>query len=237
MIRKLGLVSALALAAALGGCAALNPSGSDMPAVPAAAATAPVDYVRDIHSYARPEIARVRHVALDLAADFAAHTLSGTAALDVTAEPGANEIILDVRNLDIQDVRDSDGAPLQFQTGAADPILGQPLTIRFPAFAPGEQRRIVIRYATRPDAAAPQWLTPQQTAGGEEPYLFSQGQAILTRTWVPTQDSPGIRQTWDDRIVAPSDLKAVMSAEMLTPEGEPAGEGFTAWRFRMTNPV
>lgn len=233
MIRKLGLVSALALSAALGGCAAMNLPGSDG-AAPVVAA-APVDYVRDIHSYARPEIARVNHVSLDLAADFASQTLSGTAALDITGEPGANEIVLDVRNLDIRDVRDAAGNPLQFQTGANDPILGQPLTVRFPALAPGERRRIVVRYATRPDAAALQWLTPAQTAGGQDPYLFSQGQAILTRTWVPTQDSPGIRQTWDARIVAPSDLKVVMSAEALG--GEPAANGQTAWRFRMTNPV
>jgi len=140
MIRQFGLVSALALVTALGGCAAMPFSGSDMPAPPVTA-TAPVDYVRDIHSYARPEIARVNHVSLDLAADFAAKTLSGTAALDITGEPGANEIVLDVRNLDIQDVRDADGAPLQFETGASDPILGQPLTVRFPALAPGERRR------------------------------------------------------------------------------------------------
>ena len=238
MIRKFGLVSMMALATALGGCAMIPGfgSGSDMPPVPASA-TAPVEYVRDIHSHARPEIARVKHVALDLTTNFATGTLSGTAALDITAVPGATEIILDVRNLDIQDVRDASGAPLQFQTGDNDPLLGQPLKIRFPAFAPGEQRRIVIRYATRPDAAALQWLTPAQTAGGQHPYMFSQGQAILTRTWIPTQDSPGIRQTWDARITAPSALKVVMSAEGLTTSGEPVGEGQSAWRFRMTNPV
>jgi aminopeptidase N len=236
MIRTFGLVSTIALAAALGGCALTPGSASEMSVV-TAPATAPVDYVRDVHSYARPEIARVTHVALDLTADFATGILTGSAGLDITAEPGANEIILDVRNLDIRDVRDAAGAPLSFQTGVDDPILGQPLTIRFPAFAPGEQRRIVIRYATRPDAAALQWLTPAQTAGGQQPYMFSQGQAILTRTWIPTQDSPGIRQTWDARIVAPSELKVVMSAEGLTPRGEQASSGQTAWRFREPNPV
>ncbi|MFP5296199.1 MAG: aminopeptidase, partial [Alphaproteobacteria bacterium] len=235
MIRTLGLVSALALATALSGCATMG-GASDMPPVPASAAST-VDYVRDVHSYARPEIARVRHVSLDLTADFEAKVLSGTATLDVQGVPGANEVVLDVRDLDIRNVRDASGAPLQYETGAPAEFLGQPLTIRFPALAPGATQRVVIDYATRPGAAALQWLTPEQTAGGRLPYLFSQGQAILTRTWVPTQDSPGIRQTWDARIVAPSDLKAVMSAEMLTPEGEPAGEGLTAWRFRMTNPV
>lgn len=236
MIRTLGLISALALATALGGCATMGSSGSDMPPLPASA-TAPVDYVRDVHSYARPEIARVRHVALDLTTDFAAKTLAGTATLDIDGAPGATEIVLDIRDLDIRDITDASGAKLQYQTGANDPIMGQPLTIRFPALTAGETRRIVITYATRPNAAALQWLTPAQTAGGRQPYLFSQGQAILTRTWVPTQDSPGIRQTWDARIVAPSQLKAVMSAEVLTPEGEAAGAGQTAWRFRMTNPV
>ncbi|MBB5744842.1 M1 family metallopeptidase [Brevundimonas variabilis] len=230
------MVSALALLSALGGCASLSASGADMPALPASA-TAPVDYVRDIHSHARPEIARVTHVDLDLNADFEAKTLSGTAGLDITAKPGANEIVLDVRNLDIRDITDAAGQPLQYVVGDDDPILGRPLTVRFPAFGPGETRRIAIRYATRPDAAALQWLTPAQTAGGASPYLFSQGQAILTRTWVPTQDSPGIRQTYSARITVPDKLKAVMSAEMLTPNGEPAGPGRTAYRFRMTNPV
>ena len=55
---------------------------------PVAREVAPVlltEDARDIHSYAQPAIARVTHVDLDLTADFAAHTLAGTAALDVQA--------------------------------------------------------------------------------------------------------------------------------------------------------
>jgi len=195
------------------------------------------DYVRDVHSHARPEIARVVHVALNLSADFDAHILSGTAALDVTSEPGATEIILDARKLDIRGVTDASGGALQFTLGADDPILGQALTVRFPAFRAGETRRIVVAYSTRPDADALQWLTPAQTAGGQKPYLFSQGQAILTRTWAPTQDSPGIRQSWEASIAAPSDLTVVMSGESLTPQGEPGPNNQKIWRFRMTHPV
>ena len=245
MIRTFGLVSALALATAMGGCASMPgygpSSGSDMPPLPASAA-APADYARDAHTYARPEIAHVRHVALDLTADFQTRTLAGTAALDIQGRLGATEVVLDVKNLDIRNVTDADGAPLQYETGANDAIKGQPLTVRFPALAAGETRRIVVAYATRPDAAALQWLTPGQTAGGQKPYLFSQGQAILTRTWVPTQDSPGIRQTYSARITAPADLTVVMSADHLTPNGEPAapnseGGGMKTWRFRMNNPI
>lgn len=230
------LASVLALSTALAACNNAGDMKSDMPALPASA-TAPVDYARDTHSYAQPQIARVRNVALDLNADFTAHTLSGTATLTITAEPGATQIVLDTRNLDIRSVKNEAGQPLAFVLGTADPILGQSLTVTFPAFAADETRKIVIDYSTRPDASALQWLTAAQTAGGQSPYLFSQGQAILTRTWVPTQDSPGIRQTYEARITAPADLAVVMSAQPLTPRGEAAGQGRKAWRFRMTNPI
>ena len=237
MTRKaFGLVSALALASALGLSACSTTTGSAALAPPAVAPAPGPDAV-DSHTYARPEIARVVDVALDLTANFEAKTLSGTATLDILAVPGANEIILDIRNLDIQDVRDASGQPLRYVVGDNDAIKGQPLTVYFPAFAPNERRKITVRYSTRPDAAALQWLSPSQTAGGQKPYLFSQGQAILTRTWVPTQDSPGIRQTYSARITAPADLTVVMSADHLTPNGEPAGNGMKTWRFRMDNPI
>ena len=226
------MASTLALLAACG----QGDTKSDMPPLPASA-TAPVIYERDIHSYAQPAIARVRHVDLDLVANFAAKTLSGTAALDVTGEPGATQVILDVKNLEIRSVADDKGNPLEFALGAEDAIKGQSLTVTVPAFEAGKVQKIVVTYSTRPDAAALQWLTPAQTAGGQQPFLFSQGQAILTRTWVPTQDSPGIRQTYSARITVPEALKAVMSAEMLTPDGERAADGMHAYRFRMTNPV
>lgn len=229
-------LAALSLAACAGGPAAEPPALTSPPMT--APAARPVDYVRDVHSHARPEVARVVDVALDLAADFEANRLSGTATLSITGMPGAQEIILDVRNLDLQAVRTPEGRALAYTLGAEDPTLGQALTVRLDRpLGAGETRRLVIAYATRPDAAALQWLTPAQTAGGRLPYLFSQGQAILTRTWVPTQDSPGIRQTFSARITAPEALKVVMSADHLTPEGEPAGPGRRAWRFRMDNPV
>jgi len=187
---------------------------------------------RDESSFARPEVARVTHVALDLDADFAARRMTGTATLDLQAAPGAPEIILDSKGLEIQQVTDGEGQPLQWALGQGDERRGQPLTVRI-----GEARRIAIRYRSAPNAEALQWLTPAQTAGRRHPYLFSQGQAILNRTWIPTQDSPGIRQTWEARITAPEPLKVVMSGERLTPEGDPAGEGRRAFRFRMNHPV
>jgi aminopeptidase N len=189
--------------------------------------------VPDIHSFARPAEARVTHVALDLHADFTARVLQGRATLTFVRRPEAAELVLDTRGLAIARVLDSRQQPLAFRLEPAVEHLGQALVITLPAS--GDQ--VVVEYRTNPEAAALQWLTPAQTAGRIHPYLYSQGQAILTRTWIPTQDSPGIRQTYEASITVPRPLRVVMSAEMLTADGVDAGDGQRAYRFKMDQPV
>ncbi|WP_246263222.1 M1 family metallopeptidase [Parasphingopyxis algicola] len=193
------------------------------------------DEGQDRHSYAQPLEARVIHVSLDLNADFDEQRMVGTATLDLDVAEDGEEVVLDSKGLEIREVVNGSGEALRWEMGAdSGDVHGAPLTI---ALDGAEQ--VTITYASAPGASALQWLSPEQTAGGEDPFLFSQGQAILNRTWIPTQDSPGIRQSWDARITVPEGLRAVMSAEMLTPEGEPVdGEpGRRAYRFRMADPV
>ena len=149
--------------------------------------------VPDIHSFARPAEARVTAVALDLQANFDTHVLQGRATLTFVRRPDAKDLVLDTRGLQIAQVLDDRQQPLTFRLEPAVEHLGQALVVTLPKAGD----RIVIEYRTSPDAAALQWLTPAQTAGRIHPYLYSQGQAILTRTWIPTQDSPGIRQTFE----------------------------------------
>lgn len=201
-------------------CASLGAGGSSDPMAP---------LPHDPDSYAQPDVARVKHVALDLKADFTRKVLRGTATLDIVARAGATEIVLDVDGLAIGSVS-GNGRELQYAIGAAQPDHGAPMTIQI-----GDARQITIAYETSPGASALGWMEPAQTSSGKQ-FLFSQGESIYTRSWVPTQDSPGIRQSYEARIVAPEGLRAVMSAEMLTPDGEPA-EGGRAYRFRMMHPI
>jgi leukotriene-A4 hydrolase len=200
------------------------------PDAPAPILTTPE--AKDVLTYAQPQVARVTHVDLDLTADFATRTMRGTAALDILAAPNAREIVLDDKGLVIARVTDAAGRPLKWSVGADDPNKGAALTVQI-----GAARRIVVTYASRPDARALGWLSPAETAGKAKPYLFSQGQAINNRSWIPTQDSPGIRQSWIATITVPEGLTAVMSGERLTPAGEPAGNGRRRFRFRMDHNV
>jgi aminopeptidase N len=186
----------------------------------------------DPHSYAQPDEARVTHVALDLDADFETMRFAGTAALSFERSANAAELVLDTRDLEIEAVFDRAGESLEHRLEEGDAVLGRPLVIRLRP----DTDEAVVHYRTRPDAAALQWLRPEQTAGRRMPFLFTQGQAILTRTWVPTQDSPGIRQTYTARIRVPAGLTAVMAAETLTPAGI-AEVGHTTFEFGMPEPV
>lgn len=187
----------------------------------------------DVHSYAKPLEARVTHVALDLNVDFDTRRIGGTATLDVEAKPDAKEIILDDKGLEIEAVTDDAGQPLPYKIGANDENLGAPLAIQM-----GDKRKIVITYKSAPESGALQWLTPEQTAGKKHPFLLSQGESIENRTWIPTQDSPGIRQSWEAWISVPSGLTAVMSAEKGDKaDPTPPPPNRSSFYFSMDKPV
>ena len=205
------------------------------PAASAAARTAaPVltgPEAKDIHSYAEPDVARVANLDLDLTAHFDTRTLQGTATLDVLSGVREPTLTLDTRDLKITAVTDDKGQPLSWHLATSDPVLGAALRIQL-----GAARRVKIAYSSSPGAQALQWLTPAQTAGKKQPYLFSQGEAILNRSWLPTQDSPGIRQTWTATIRAPDALTVVMSGERVG-DAKQLKDGLREWRYRMEHPV
>ncbi|MCA0909721.1 M1 family metallopeptidase [Qipengyuania gaetbuli] len=187
----------------------------------------------DSSTYARPQEARVTHVELDLDLDFAAQRVGGVAELRLLVAPGEERLVLDSYGLEIEKITDSRGAELPYSVGELVEAGGKgaPLTISL-----NGARTIRIAYKAPADASALQWLSPEQTAGKVHPFLFSQGQAIRNRTWIPTQDSPGIRQTWAARITAPKPLDVVMSG-VRQGEPEDLGDGRRAFRFVMDKPV
>jgi aminopeptidase N len=188
------------------------------------------EIARDVHSYGNPEKVRVRSVALDLAVAFENRTLAGTAILGIDVASGKDPLILDTRDLAIEAVEVSgsgaDYATAKWSVGSRDKILGAPLTVEIPAGS----SFVRVRYASKPEASGLQWLTPEQTAGKKQPFLFSQNQSIHARSWIPIQDSPGVRVTYTARIHVPKELTALMSAEHK-------GSGDGVFDFAMDQPI
>jgi len=180
----------------------------------------------DHHSHARPQEAVITHLNLDLAVDMDARRITGTADYTIKA-PAADSIVFDTDGLEILGVTLADGTAAPYALGEPG-LLGRALSVRIPKGT----ERVAIRYATGADARALQWLNPQQTADKKKPFLFTQGQAILTRTWIPIQDSPGIRITYNAKVQVPSDLMALMSA--TNPQQRSADGRYT---FAMEQPI
>jgi aminopeptidase N len=198
-------------------CAALPAAGAD---------TSLPEPGLDYHSFANVDQFRVTHVELDLRIDLEGKVISGVVALEFKRlDPRATQLVLDTKDLMINDVSqkatDVLGATAKNQTifvsrpfhlEKPDPILGSALVIELPP-----SRKTVeslrIDYETLPTAAALQWLTPKQTAGHHQGFLYTQSEPIGARTWIPLQDTPQIRATYKAMIHTDSKVLAVMSAE------------------------
>jgi aminopeptidase N len=182
----------------------------------------------DPHSFSQPNDALVKHLSLNLNVDFQKQQLRGFATWNIENKTGTNKIIFDTRDLTIEKVMLDENENAVFQLGDSTPFLGRPLIIT----CKPSTKKITIYYSTSPVAAALQWLEPEQTAGKIFPFLFTQSQAILARTWIPCMDSPGIRFTYNATITVPEGMMAVMSAE--NPQQSSPDN---VYHFKMDQPV
>ncbi|HIO59490.1 MAG TPA: aminopeptidase, partial [Flavobacteriales bacterium] len=155
----------------------------------------------DHHSYSKPEVAVVKHLDWSAIVDFDSRIISATASYDINTSNTADEIIFDIRELDIESIT-VDGVKSTFTIGEEQEFIGSPLKISITPDA----KKVSISYKTQPGADAFLWVE------GENPFLFTQSQAILARTWIPCQDSPGIRFTYNASVDVPKGLMALMSA-------------------------
>ena len=196
------------------------------------------DPARDYFSFANTGQFVTDHLALDLAVDFESRRLSGTARLDLRRlDPDANEVVLDTRDLSITRVLAFSSAsspqPAEFRFGDADTVMGTPLVIELPVgMASAAAFSLEIAYATSPQSTALQWLPPELTAGGNHPMVFSQSQAIHARSWVPLQDTPAVRITYEATITTAANLLAVMSAD-----NDPLAPRDGSYFFKMPQPI
>ncbi|MBL4654955.1 MAG: M1 family metallopeptidase [Bacteroidia bacterium] len=185
--------------------------------------------VLDEYTASKPNEAVVKHLDLNIKVDFGKRVITGVASYQIDNKKDVEKIILDSRDLDIEKVTlDNGDEETDFEIKELRPFMGNSLTI----YIKPTTTQINIHYSTNPQAAAVQWLDPVQTGGKKHPFMFTQSQSILARTWVPCQDGPGIRITYNAEVKVPVGLMAVMSAENPK-KSNPAGRYF----FKMEQPI
>lgn len=197
----------------------------------AAVLSSSVVKAEDVHSYARLDQVSTPHLDLVLTVDFEARKLKGHATYTLQRHDDTNQIYLDSSELVIKrtEIRVNDQwLPTKFTLGDIHPSLGQELIVDIGGIAD----KVRIHYETIPSASGLQWLTPAQTAGKKHPFMFSQSQPIHARSWIPIQDSPALRLTYNATVTTPEGLLAVMSADNSLSE-ERGGE----YHFTMPQPI
>jgi leukotriene A-4 hydrolase/aminopeptidase len=169
----------------------------------------PAQLERDVHSFAHPDEVIVKHLNLHLHVDFARRQIGGKASLYIENISGVEELYLDTSQLTIERVTlGQQEEETSFTLGQEVKFLGQPLVIKIKP----KTKVVNIHYKASKDAAAVQWLEPEQTVERKAPFLFTQSESIMARTWIPCQDTPTVRMTYRASIEVPQGLMAVMSA-------------------------
>lgn len=167
----------------------------------------------DPHSFSNPIENIVTHLNLTLNVNFEQKVLNGIASWSIKHTGKIDEIVFDSQGLNIEKVTlDNDTNGVFFALGDVEKFTGQALSVPINAAT----KTVNIYYTTGKNAPALQWLNPQQTAGKTHAFLFTQSQAVLCRSWIPSQDSPGIRFTYNAKITVPKGLMALMSAQNPT---------------------
>jgi leukotriene-A4 hydrolase len=176
---------------------------------------------RDPHTWSKPNEARVKHLEWNAEVNFETHTIAAIALYTIENLTGTDTIIFDTKGLSISEVL-VDDAPVSVTISPDKAYIGSALYVPIQK----NSKEVMITYTTSPDAEALLWVD------GEKPFLFSQSQAILARTWVPCQDSPGVRITYNARVKVPQGLMALMSAE--NPQAISADGTYS---FKMDQPI
>jgi len=185
--------------------------------------------VEDPHSFSKPSAAVVEHLDLDIKVNFENQQITGKTVWTINNKAKANEIIFDDSKLNILKITlGAEEKETTFAYGEEKEYIGRALKV---AITP-ETKLVTIYYTTNKDASALQWLNPHQTAGKKRPYLFTQSESIAARSWIPCQDSPGIRFTYNATVTVPNDLLALMSAE--NPEKK---NSTGVYHFKQVHPI
>ncbi len=161
------------------------------------------------HSFSNYDSVFLKHIHLNLKVDFNKKSLKGKVVLNIDNPFLKQYLILDSKNLSIEKVLLEDSVETAWSLGETDSILGEALVIEIQ----NQTKKVAVYYHTKAEAEALMWLEPEQTYGKKHPFLFTQSQAILARTWLPCMDVPSVRVTYSADIQCDKNYLALMSAE------------------------
>ena len=142
--------------------------------------------------------------------DFDQKIVKGNLTYYFTALEKDNVIILDSKNLIISSIIDeytNNSLPFEYKESND---LGEPLYINI-TYETEQQIKVTISYTTTVEGSSAQFLTKEQTIGGEYEYFFTMSEMIVGRELLPSQDTPAVKFPFYLGIKVPKHLRGMIS--------------------------
>lgn len=162
----------------------------------------------DPHSFSNITQIKLNNIFLNLEINWEQRNLSGFALLSFEKKNNVDTLILDTKDLEINNVLSLIGENRKWWKGKTDSVFGTPLYVLLNE----SDTSIKIFYKTK-SAEALQWISKEQTNDKTDEFLYSQSQAILARSWIPCMDAPSVKFTYSAKIKTKPGYFALMSAE------------------------
>jgi aminopeptidase N len=169
----------------------------------------------------------LEHLKLDLAFDWDARSVAGTATHTLTPLlPGLDSLVFNAAGLDVHQVR-VNGAERPF---ALDP-QAQTLTVKLDrSYGPADRIEAAIDYAAHP-AGGLYFVGPDKAYPAKPRQIYSQGESDLNRFWFPVWDSPNDRATTEVLATVKPPLEVVSNGRLV--EVKDLSDGRQTWHWSM----
>ena len=131
----------------------------------------------DYHTLSNYRDVYVSHIHLDVEISFDEKKLFGSATHTIENPCNKEVIVFDSRSLDITSITLNDGEKATYELGEYDELLGESITVHIKE----DTKKVKINYSTTKGTRALDWLVPAQTAGKENPFMYTQGGGCINK--------------------------------------------------------
>lgn len=172
----------------------------------------------------------LQHVKLDLAFDWDAKSVAGTATHTLTPlMPGLDSLVFNAVGLDVHKVS-VNGAERPF---TLDP-QAQTLTVKLDRpYGPTDRIEAVVDYAAHP-AGGLYFVGPDKAYPNKPKQIYSQGETDLNRYWFPVWDHPNDRTTTEVLATVKPPFTVVSNGKLVEVTDRP--DGRRTWHWSMEVP-
>jgi len=174
------------------------------------------------------------HIRLDLNVQLFDDAVEGVATIDVTALRDVDAIRFDAVDFEVTSVRLARGgaAPSDARYVNDDKSITV-LTGDGPLKA-GDAARVIIAYAVREPSDGLRFFHPSEAEPDIEHTMWSQGESITNRHWIPCFDHPGEFQTTEIVAAVPDGYEAVSNGALLSRVDNP--DETTTFHWKQSQP-